>query len=221
MEKKQYKLCIEVLKRFQAHGILPHVVLIGSWCLPLYKEYFKNTEYNFSFRTRDIDFLVPRSAQIRKKVDVVQLLGDLGFIIGRSYPAGYMRLQHPDLIIEFLVPEKGKGSDMPFPVPQLGVNAQSLRFLDILSEHTIHVEIEGLLVTLPDPVYFALQKLIISGRRAKKEKSEKDVVAAVSLLTALIQMGKKEAIKKALNALPQKWQKLALKALAHEADILA
>jgi len=59
VENSQYKLCIEVLRRLDTAGVLKHIVLIGSWCIPFYKEYFKGTEYYTSITTRDIDFFVP------------------------------------------------------------------------------------------------------------------------------------------------------------------
>jgi len=41
---------------------------------------------------------------------------------------GYVKLDHPDLLLEFLVPEKGKGTDKPHPLPKLGMNAVALIF---------------------------------------------------------------------------------------------
>jgi len=67
VEKKQYDLCIEVLKRLDKSGVLESLILIGSWCLPFYKEYFKSATYGLSLRTRDVDFLVPLPAKFKRK----------------------------------------------------------------------------------------------------------------------------------------------------------
>ncbi|MFH1369484.1 MAG: GSU2403 family nucleotidyltransferase fold protein [Elusimicrobiota bacterium] len=206
MEKKQYELCKEILKRFHDNDILQNIILVGSWCLPFYKEYFRNCDFRYTLRTRDIDFLIPIPSKIRRKVDIAALLKDLGFILTRSYPAGYIRLQHPDIIVEFLIPEKGKGMDKPFPLPQLGINAQGLRFLDLLTQNTITVEVENVSIVLPHPINFALHKLIISQRRQNAEKTEKDLSAAVQILEALIKIGEKENIKRVYTSLPKKWQ---------------
>ena len=40
MEKNQYELCLEVLRRLNRAGVLNDIMLIGSWCLPFYREYF-------------------------------------------------------------------------------------------------------------------------------------------------------------------------------------
>jgi hypothetical protein len=57
--EKRYALCLDVLRRFQDVGILQEVILIGSWCLLFYREYFEGMKYTSAIRTRDIDFLVP------------------------------------------------------------------------------------------------------------------------------------------------------------------
>ena len=76
-----------------------------------------------SLKTRDIDLLIPRPSEIKAKTDVVELLKDLGFIVGFSGSKGYIRLEHPELVVEFLVPERGRGSDKPYTLSQLGLNA--------------------------------------------------------------------------------------------------
>ena len=61
MEKDQYKLCAEVFSRLDAAGILRNCVLIGSWCIPFYKDYFSGISYQKSIKTRDIDFITELS----------------------------------------------------------------------------------------------------------------------------------------------------------------
>ena len=100
-------------------GILENVVLVGSWCSLFQKEFFGRATYNVSLVTRDMDLHIPRPSAIKTRVDVTELLKDLSFVVGFTGSKGYIRLQHPQLIIEFLVPERGKGSDEPYPFPQL------------------------------------------------------------------------------------------------------
>lgn len=83
-------------------------------------------------------------------------------------------LEHPNLIVEFLVPEKGRGLDKPYPLPQLGLNAQALRFINFLAQSIIHITIEDIPIMVPHPANFALHKLMILSRRKAKEKAEKD-----------------------------------------------
>lgn len=207
MEKSQYELCIEVLRRLEKTGVLKHLVIIGSWCIPFYKEYFTNVRYIPSIRTRDIDFLVPKPRSIEVKVDLPEILKDLGFIIGFKGSKGFIRLENPDLIIEFLVPERGRGTDKPHPLPQLGLNAQTLRFLGFLTDNVIHVKVEGLSLTLPHPANFALHKLIVSQRRKIDEKMIKDSEAGLNILKALVDKGENSLIKQVYKTIPQSWRK--------------
>ncbi len=220
MEKNQYKLCVEVLSRLHAVGTLNDLVLIGSWCVPFYENYFSGIEYKKGIKTRDIDFLIPSPKNIKIKVDIPELLKDLGFVIGFKGQKGYIRLEHPQLVVEFLVPEKGKGLDKPYPLPQLGVNAVSLRFLTFLAESTIRAEVGHFSIVLPHPVHFALHKLIISERRLKEDKAAKDKSTAIDILKALIQKGEVLAVKKVFDSLPSRWQKKIVKGLGEEKEIL-
>ena len=159
-----------------------------------------------AIKTRDIDFLVSKPAHIKHNVNIPDLLKDLGFVTIFKGDEGYIKLDHPDLILEFLVPEKGKGIDKPFPLPKLGVNATTLRFLDLLTRSTIKVRIEDLSITLPHPANFALHKLIISQRRPQEEKAVKDRDTATEVLKALISKGEADRVRKVFDSLFKKWQ---------------
>lgn len=217
--EKRYALFLEVLRRFQAAGLLKELVLIGSWCQHFYRSYFTGMRYTPTIRTRDMDFLVPVPFRIKNKVDVEELLRDEGFVVTFSGGAGYMKLMHPDLIVEFLVPEKGKGSDRPYPLPQLSMNAQPLRFLDYLLQNTIRIEAEGLKINVPHPAAFALHKLIISARRTKEEKLLKDRKEALAVLTALVRKGDESEIRKMFEKMPAGWRKRVIDVLTETANV--
>jgi len=219
VDKKQHKLLLEVLRRFQDKGILKSVILIGSWCVPLYKQYFKELKNVSTLRTRDMDFLVPLDAKFKRMVDVVDLLKDLDFkerFVGQE---GYIQLIHVYLTLEFLVPEKGRGSDKPYELPELGLNAQRLRFMDMLIEDTIQVEVDGIKVIVPHPVAFALNKLLICNRRSgsnKKEKSDKDKRVALQILDSLIKAKELAPVKGIFRALHENKKKEIVRTLKNE-----
>ena len=225
MEKKQYELCLEILRRFNKAGILKDFILIGSWSAYFYNEYFSGTPYldRAALKTRDIDFLINNPAKIRHDVSVPELLSDLGFVVVHKGSRGYIKLEHPDLLLEFLVPEKGRGTDKPFPLPKLGVNAVALRFLSFLSSNTIKVKIEDFHVALPHPANFALHKLIIFQRRLKQDKAVKDRNIAIEILKSLIDKGESPIIKQVFSSIPKKWQARVIKGLnkSEDKDILA
>jgi hypothetical protein len=155
VEKKKSEICLEVLKRFSEAGILKDIVLIGSWCLYFYKEYFTGVYVPPLLRTRDVDFLVPLPTKMKKGVNVPALLKDMGFVVEHLGSEGYLRMGHPELMVEFLVPERGRGSNKPFPLPQISLNAQPLRFLDFLAKHVIEITAESLRIKLPHPAAYA------------------------------------------------------------------
>ena len=201
----QHTLCQSVLERLAQAGVLEDVVLIGSWCREGYRDYFGRVAPLTTLRTRDMDFLVPRPTRVRASVDVPALLEALGFVLDFHH-GGYLRLVHPELIVEFLVPERGRGVDHPVRVPTLHVNAQALRFLHLLADDTITATLAGVRVRMPHPAAFALHKLLIAPRRrGHTEKQAKDVEAAVAVLEALRAHGDTEAITRHWKALPSRW----------------
>jgi len=188
-------------------GILDNIILVGSWCVFLYKDYFKSRSYLPVLRTRDIEFLFPVPFHLNQKIDLYNLLKDLGFVLDFKGEQGYIVFQHPDLILEFLVPARGRESSKPFTIEQLGINAQPLRFMDALSRDPIQMLFGDVSVTLPHPVDFALHKLLIAGRRNRKEKAEKDRTQAVALLKALNIAGDFETVRTVYTGMPKSWRR--------------
>ncbi|MDO9572516.1 MAG: GSU2403 family nucleotidyltransferase fold protein [Candidatus Omnitrophota bacterium] len=195
MESSQYKLCVKVLKRLDNSGILKHLVLVGSWCVPFYKEYFSDVEYVTSITTRDLDLFVPLPLVTKNKIDIEKLLDGLGFVIDFKGSDGYIQLYHPELILEFLVAEKGMGLNKPYKLGQLGVNAQPLRFLNLLTAKLINIVVEDIKINLPHPALFALHKLIVSDRRPKEDKKIKDLDMAIRIIRALIDKDEADKLK--------------------------
>jgi hypothetical protein len=207
VEKKKYDLCLEVLRRMKKEGILDKIMLVGSWCIVLYEDYFKGKSILPIIRTRDLEFLFPVPLNLDRKTDLYDLLKDLGFVLDYKGEQGYIIFQHPDLILEFLVPARGKEPDKPFPLDQLGINAQALRFMDALARNPIQILFNDVTVTLPYPVDFALHKLLIAGRRKERTKAEKDRAQAIAPLIALNDSGEIETIRTVHDAMPKSWRK--------------
>ncbi len=221
MEKKQYELCLEILRRFHESGILDHMILVGSWAVFFYKDYFSLIplmDY-VTLKTRDMDFMLIMPHKIKHAVDIPVLLEDLGFLTGFKGDKGYLKLYHPDIIVEFLVPDRGRGNDKPFSIPKLGINAQSLRFLDLLSENTIRVQVEDFYLTLPHPINFALHKLIVSQRRSEKGKAMRDKEIAIRIIRALITKREIMMIKKVFKSIHRKWQGIIINALRESKEL--
>jgi len=206
-QNKQFKLCCDVLSKLEHEGILRHIVLIGSWCMLAYESFFNDVRYHPGIRTRDIDLLIPLPVNFDHDVDLEMVLNELDFVISLKGKDGYIRFVHEDLMLEFIVPERGRGSNKPFSIPALGVNAQPLRFMDFLANNIISLPFGDITVMVPHPVNFALLKLIISERRTKPVKRENDQRQALEVLRALLDSGEKPTLIKVFNQMPKKWKK--------------
>lgn len=209
---KNYNLCLEVLTRLHRVKVLDKIIIIGSWCLVFYNQYFQDKTYSHILGTRDIDLLIPLPPpQWPHNVDIPSLLDDLDFVVIHSALTGAIKLSHPLLNLEFLVPEQGRGSDKPMAFPELKINAQRLRFLSYLLENSVKVHYEGLPLRLPHPARFALHKLIIATRRANKDKAARDINQALSLLHTIFQTCEDASLTKAIEAMPRGWVKILKK----------
>ena len=213
MEKKTYDLCLKVLKIFNKADLLKHIILIGSWSIYFYKNYFNSESYSTFIRTRDIDFLIPLPFRLNKDIEIFKLIENLGFVVGHKGIKGYIELKHPDLTIEFLVPERGRGTDKPYKIPQLGINAVALRYLDFLASNTIVIKFDDLRIRLPHPAAYALHKFIIFKRRSKIDKHDRDIEGALRVFRALIKNNEHIAIKHVFAKMHSKWQKTVIKNL--------
>ena len=205
-EKEQFKIFREVLLQFQNQGILKDIMLIGSWCLYFYRAEFENHDQIPPVRTSDLDFLIPANKKISKDVDIPEALKQMGFVPTFNRSTGLIVYDHPELRIEFLIPELGRGHDRPQNVEKLHVKAQGLRYLSLLSDYPRIMRDGALRVKVPEPAAFALHKLIISARRLNKEKAKKDLEMAVGLLDFLYAKPREIGrIKSILRTIPKKW----------------
>lgn len=219
MDANQYKLLREVLSRLNRSGVLDDLVLIGGWCLYFYREYYFKKSYISPFRTPDLDFLVPNPNHLHSQTDIPALLEDLGFVEDFRGEQGYLQLSHPDLRIEFLVHEKGRGFSGPVALKGWKMNAQPLRFMDILLLRPVVLKIENMKIRVPHPACFSFQKLITSLRRTGRvaHKADHDRKSALEVLGELMEKdGEGAVIKDVFAKLGKKQQQQILTILGHQ-----
>ncbi|MDZ7837589.1 MAG: hypothetical protein U5N58_06360 [Actinomycetota bacterium] len=96
-------------------------------------------------RTLDIDFLIPNPPRIKKEVNIPEISESFDLMPLHNYLTGYTKYVHPELEVESSIPDLGKGKgNEPYRIPKLHINAQGLRFPNLLQSHTI--EIKALLI---------------------------------------------------------------------------
>jgi len=220
--KRKSSLFLKILNSLHNEGVLKDIILIGSWCHYFYKDYFSNAPEIPLLRTLDVDFLIPNPPRIKKEVNIPDILESFDFIPLHSRITGYTKYVHPELELEFLIADLGKGKgNKPYQIPKLHINAQGLRFLNLLQSHTIKVKYGDITVIVPEPAAYVLHKFIIYERRQNKEKQLRDLLSAKEigefLLTNKIQRKK---ILDIFNSLPKKWQKTILKNIKDNSELL-
>jgi len=135
---------------------------------------------------------------------------------------GYTKYVHPELELEFLIAELGRGKgNKPYEIPKLHINAQGLRFLNLLQWHTIKIKYKNMNVIVPEPAAYVLHKFIIYERRLNKEKQKRDLLSAKGIGEFLLQnRTQQKKIIEIFNSLPNKWQKLVLRNLKDNSKLL-
>jgi hypothetical protein len=134
-----------------------------------------------------------------------------GFVPTFNRSNGIVKYDHPELRLEFLVPEMGRGQGCPQEIKKLHIKAQGLRYLNLLTAYPRIVLYQGLSVCVPEPAVFALHKLIISTRRLNQSKQKSDLETGVDLLAFLyLRPNEIARIKSILRTLPKKWVKTIL-----------
>ena len=170
---------IRFLRLLDETGALDHVVLIGSWAEYLYERAGVLEEFESNIRTLDMDFLV---RNLRRPSPAVQLAAEArkhGYLVSSDTLTGVTKIYSGEgLEIEFLIGKRGAGVETALRT-NLGVTAQSLRHMEILTNWMLSVDYEGMKVNVPAPEAYAVHKMVVNHERGRKR--EKDALAIVHL----------------------------------------
>ena len=194
------------------------IEIIGAWCFVLYQKYLPVRKY--PLRTQDVDILIPYPYG-GKAFDISKYLKELGFTehINPDYSVYYTG---HGIKIEFLAPEKGKGKQKAPYIKKLRITPQTPRFMTILFEESIVLSIgKGIKVRVPSPASFFLHKLLISSKRKKQGKKEKDLREAIYtgeyILKDPVERAKLENM---IKKIPDKWKKRIMNALKESLELM-
>ena len=214
MQTNKY-LFDRVLNELDKAGVLTEMMLIGSWVLPVYREYFDNTPEIPLLRTTDLDFLISNPPKIKQACDISNILKRLNFEEEMSVMGGFSKFIHPELEVEFLIPELGRGRKTAYSVKELGISAQPLRYMNIFYDFKLITEYNNIRVCVPEPTAFVLMKFIISRKRKDKLKIRKDIFTATQLTDYLLQFSDQQRLfLKVFDSMPKGWQKSLKQILA-------
>jgi hypothetical protein len=132
---------------------------------------------------------------------------ELGLEPEWALQGGFCKCVHPDMEVEFLIPEQGRGGGGSISVSALRVEAQPLRFLSLAYDRSMVVHYRGHEIRVPEPEAFVLLKLLVIPRRKDPSKIQKDVYTARSLGEYLLDNAERRGRLRAMfSELPKGWQ---------------
>ena len=176
--------------------------------MPIYRTYFDDDPEIPILRTTDVDFLVGMPPNIQNTFDIPAALSELGFENEWSLQGDFCKYVHPDLEVEFLIPEHGRGTGRSISIPTLSIKAQPLRFLSLAYEQSMFISYLGHNIRVPEPEVFVLLKLLILPRRKDSAKRMKDAYTVRTLGEFLLKRNDRRVYMQNLfNKLPKGWQK--------------
>ncbi|MCX5775320.1 MAG: GSU2403 family nucleotidyltransferase fold protein, partial [Firmicutes bacterium] len=158
---------VALLKVFDNVGLLPYVVLVGSWAEYFYQEMLEG--FIPSIRTTDIDFYFPRGKKPATKIDVFTELRSIGYLYEENRGDESSRfVKVGGFEIEFLT-HPGRDERKIFKIEYADINAICLDKLDIFNKKGTIVSWAskrvGVTVNLPSPATYIIQKLVINADR--------------------------------------------------------
>jgi hypothetical protein len=189
--KKGFLKSLWILRQY-----LPAIIVGGGWAPLIYYHYLIKDKSKEPIRTKDIDLFVKIKIPMLGDKTVDQLLIQSGlqskFRSNNIPPVIYYEgdIEGENIVIEFLTDQKGASDDIVIEV-QKGLHAVALRFVSILLENTIEVEIDDLIVDgelqnlrikIPSPEAYIFHKGLVFKRRKNLFKKAKDLYYIFDIL---------------------------------------
>ena len=179
----QQKEFIRFIKLLADNDCLQYVVLVGSWAEFLYRELGILNNFEPNIKTMDIDFLLKNLRKPMPEKNIIPLAKASGYLVESDRLYGTTKIYDTNgLEIKFLINKLGAGLESSLKT-NLGVTAQALRHLHILSANVLSVTYFGSPISIPKPEAYAIHKMIINLERGKKQ--EKDRLAILNIWTYL------------------------------------
>ena len=163
----QQKEFIRFIKLLADNDCLEYVSLIGSWAEFLYRELGILQKFEPNIKTLDIDFLLKNLRRPIPEKNIIPLAKAAGYLYGTTKIYDKNGLE-----IEFLINQLGAGSESTLKT-NLGVTAQALRHLHILSANALSVVYLGFTISIPKPEAYAIHKMVINLERGKKQEKDR------------------------------------------------
>lgn len=186
MENEQEKILWDTLKIFNNIGLSEHVVLIGSWAEYFYSDIFISG-FNPEIKTRDVDFMYRNINIPKEKLPLISKLSENGFVYSEDPYSGVAKFYKEDLLsLEFLTMVHGSGRDNVYSIRSLNIKSEGLREINIIADYTYEFRKNGLLIILPEPAVYVIQKILANPTRVPAFKKEKDIRSVKNILQYIL-----------------------------------
>jgi hypothetical protein len=129
-----------LLEALSSVGFFEDSMLIGSWVMPLYQEFFG---ISYTLRTMDIDFAVHLLKGKKSHIiDLEELIVSRGFTPFFTQ-SGIQKFSREGFTIEFIVHRRGGRDKDPVFVRDWNITAIPLPFVSIMTDFPFMAECEG------------------------------------------------------------------------------
>jgi hypothetical protein len=208
LENEQFEIFHKILSKLNESGSLNELILIGSWCLPIYsKIYSGNTEIQM-LRTKDIDFLVRNPKNIYKPVNINLALQEIGFEPTFDTTSVLTKYDMNGFDIEFLS-ARMRGNEKVIKIPKLSITAQVLDYMEIAVKYAMETEYMGIKLKIPELPAYTLHKAIVQTLRTNEAKKEKDAATVIGLGRLITELPDLQSrTLQIFNEFPKPWQKI-------------
>ena len=174
----------DLLKMLSSVGFFEESMLIGSWVMPLYNEFFG---ISYVLRTMDIDFAVQLAKGGRpRRTDLQNIIVAHGFTPFFTQ-SGIQKFSREGFTLEFIVHRRGGRDEDPVLLHDWNIIATPLPFVNILTGFPFTAECPGYKVRVPIPEAFFFHKLITATRRRGEAKRSKDMEQCAVIVPMLDQ----------------------------------
>lgn len=162
----------ELLQHLDGVSFFDEAMLVGSWAMPLYREFFGMP---YALRTLDIDFAIKivRGA-LSARTDLERTLTGLGYLPSIAQ-SGIQKFSRDNFTIEFIAHRTGGRDDGIVQVRNWNLTACPLPFVDILQRFPFRADLGTFGVVAPFPEAYFVHKLIVCQRRRETGKKERDL----------------------------------------------
>ena len=197
---------LNILQALQNAGVLKRLILVGSWCLPVYRHLYASDEIPV-LRTTDLDFLIEAPQKSSPPIDVPTILEGLGFSVIFDASSSLTKYERDDLEIEFLV-ARSRSTSAITSIPNLRLTAQMLSYMEIPKLFAKRVDYCCVSLKVPELEAYIIHKILVQPIRQDIRKKEKDARTVLSLIPFVLSTSPmKSRLTEVFRTFPDSWQR--------------